>query len=120
VVDLVGRRRDERGRDTRGEEQRREVRDRDRGAAAADAAGAQPLDRRIEREGKKQRYDDPRDHLPRDPDDVEPDPDGQQHDQDGQDRPGAEVDEPLWHHRGESIAEAPDVYRRGLRAGGIA
>ena len=77
----------------------------------------QPLDRRVQRQGKEDRDHHPGQDVPRDPDHLEGDRDRDDRRQQGQDRVQPEANETLRDHV-RSIATAPDVQPRTVRAGG--
>jgi hypothetical protein len=70
------------------------------------------LNRRIHRQRQEERDQDPRDHVPRDPDHLEHDRNGDDRAEHGQDRARGKADEPLGHHA-TRIAAPSDVYAAG-------
>ena len=96
-VHLVDERRDEQGSQPDDAERDAEVGDPDRGAAAVDAVALEPFDGRVQREREEERDEDPRQHVPRDPDDLEHGRNGEHDPDDGKDGPRRKVDDPLEH-----------------------
>ena len=108
AVHLVDELRHEARADADDHDQHDHVRDADRETATEAGAPLDPADERVEREREEECDHDPRQHVARDPHDLERDPDTQ-HDQDhAEDRAGGEVDHALGRH-GASIASRSDV-----------
>ena len=82
-------------------ERDREVREPDRERAPQAGPVLDERDERIEREREEDRDQDPRDHVPRDPDHLEQDRDRDDREQDPQQGPRANLDDPIA-HRGKA------------------
>ena len=102
--------RHEQGPDHRERRQDQHISDRSGEAAPADSVALEELDRRVHRQREEQRDQDPRDHVPRDPDHLEDDGNGDDRTEHGQDRAHGKADEPLGHHA-PRIAASSDVHR---------
>ena len=97
AVDLVDERRKEEGAERGQPSEREQHRDRGRRPAALHAVALEPVDRWVERQREEDRDQDPREDVPRDPDDLEQERDRDRDPEHRKDRRGPEPDKALLH-----------------------
>ena len=108
AVDLVDERRDEERADADDDRDHDQEREPGGEAAVVDAVPLEELDRRVQRKREEERDDDPREHLARDPHDLEHDGDRDRDPEHGEHGRDPESDQALL-HVAASIAARSDV-----------